>query len=112
MLELPRDDEQVMLHHVELVQQADMSVGHIRDKHVLVVWKERVCALLFLSDTRDPFPLELLHEMNLESDSPLFDVLNASRDLLQSPALNGVLGCVEDGLPERSRFHRAYCRRR
>lgn len=105
MLEFPRDYEEVMLHDIEFVQQAHVSVRYVCNKHVFVVWQKRVGAHLALGDALDALSLQLLYDVYLKADAALFDILDPCRDLLQSTALNCVQSAVDNGLPERAVHH-------
>ncbi len=108
ILELPRDDQQVVIHNVELVQQAHVGIGHVSHKHRFFVRQERVSAGLALGDLRPSFPLELLNEMHLEADPIFLYELNPCGNSFQGSGMGSGFGGLEYGLPECVPAHAPY----
>jgi len=106
MLELAGDDQQVVVEHVVLVQQADVRVGDLCDEELLVERQERI-GFSFLGrwgslENRPALrvlPREVLHHPDDEGDAAILDGSKARLDRQERAASQRRLGDAQDAFP-------------
>ncbi len=100
IFELPGDEEQMVLHHVEPVQQANVCVGNIGDEEIFIVGKEGIDVIPLLHQAHDPLALQAVYDAHHESDPVLGHDLGARADALQRTATHCVRGPLQDRSPQ------------